>query len=818
MKKAFDQTVRDIKREVNKKVLKVPGIEQKVLDATSNEPWGPHGSHLADIAQATRNSFEYQLIMSIIWKRLNDTGKNWRHVYKALTVLEYLVAHGSERVIDEIREHAYQISTLSDFQYIDSKGRDQGNNVRRKSQSLVALVNDKERIQEVREKASANRDKYRSTFTTGRPGSHSGYGDRYDEDRYGSRYDDRNGSGRDRDGGYGDEDRYGRDKDRYGRDFDEHYRRDGYRDDDYRGRSRDDSYKYGVRSRSADRERDHSFDDEDRYSSRSGGGRLDDPPQDGRPLERKFSEPNFHAPPSYEEAVKDASSHVPDQKDGRPPAAPVNVPKPVAPIEPKVSSHSESTNASSASVQPPVSSHDQEADAFDEFDPRGPSQAASNAAEVDLFGPLSAEESINHLALVPVSSESSFLESDMPTESGPASGFVASSSASSLFNKPNENPFEDAPFRATQGGFGSQPQDNIASVSPFQTSFGSLGNSPQPPAAQSIGSGLGLDLEESLRGVTYAPSVPVDQTSSVTLSFTSQPAAALQSNGGGFEGLFSQSGQPNEFPPQVTPPAAPARTHTAPPGFLAQSSLTAPVVPYAQTNYYGQPAVAPVNHHAATGLISNTTSGSLLQPGLSLQTAHSSIGTAFSSQVAPSTSASTAKPSLAKDKFETKSGVWADTINRGLVNLNISGPKTNPLADIGVDFDAINRKEQREKKATATTVSTVGMGKAMGSGSGVGRANATSLVPPPNPMMGSGIGMAGNLGMGMGTAGGGMGMGGYAGSMNQPGGMGIGMNMGVGMNNMGMRPNMTMPPGPGIGYNPMGMGGFGSQPYGGGYR
>lgn len=31
---------------------------------------------------------------------------------QALTVLEYLVAHGSERVIDEIREHAYQISVI----------------------------------------------------------------------------------------------------------------------------------------------------------------------------------------------------------------------------------------------------------------------------------------------------------------------------------------------------------------------------------------------------------------------------------------------------------------------------------------------------------------------------------------------------------------------------------------------------------------------------------------------------------------------------------------------------------------------------------
>jgi hypothetical protein len=30
--------------------------------------------------------------------------------FQALTVLEYLVAHGSERAIDEIREHSYQIT------------------------------------------------------------------------------------------------------------------------------------------------------------------------------------------------------------------------------------------------------------------------------------------------------------------------------------------------------------------------------------------------------------------------------------------------------------------------------------------------------------------------------------------------------------------------------------------------------------------------------------------------------------------------------------------------------------------------------------
>ncbi|XP_020261851.1 LOW QUALITY PROTEIN: clathrin interactor EPSIN 1-like [Asparagus officinalis] len=73
--KVLDQTVREIKREVNLKVLKVPEIEQKVLDAppTSDEPWGPHGSALAELAQATKKFSECQMIMNVLWTRLTDT-------------------------------------------------------------------------------------------------------------------------------------------------------------------------------------------------------------------------------------------------------------------------------------------------------------------------------------------------------------------------------------------------------------------------------------------------------------------------------------------------------------------------------------------------------------------------------------------------------------------------------------------------------------------------------------------------------------------------------------------------------------------------
>ncbi|KAL1552374.1 clathrin interactor EPSIN 1-like [Salvia divinorum] len=165
--KVFDQTVREIKREVNLKVLKVPEMEQKVLDATDDEPWGPHGTVLAEIAQATKKFTECQMVMNVLWARLTETGKNWRLVYKSLTVIEYLVGHGSERAVDDIIEHTFKISSLASFEYVEPSGKDVGINVRKKAETIVALLNNKDKMQEVRNKAAANRDKYVGLSSSG---------------------------------------------------------------------------------------------------------------------------------------------------------------------------------------------------------------------------------------------------------------------------------------------------------------------------------------------------------------------------------------------------------------------------------------------------------------------------------------------------------------------------------------------------------------------------------------------------------------------------------------------------------------------------
>ncbi|CAI9268625.1 unnamed protein product [Lactuca saligna] len=703
MKKAFDQTVRDIKRGVNKKVLKVPSIEQKVLDATSNETWGPHGSLLADIALASRNYHEYQMIMSIIWKRVNDTGKNWRHVYKGLTVLEYLVANGSERVIDEIKEHSYQITTLSEFQYIDHTGRDQGNNVRKKSQSLVALVNDKEKLQEVREKAAANWDKFHKTSGSAkyRPGSYPGAGG-YEDDRYGSRDDNSNNG-------------YGRERERE------------WGEDEYnRGRRSFDAENYGRRSRSSDREREQrAYEDEAHYSSRGSNDQSQKSPEG--------------VPPSYEDAVANG-----DPKTSPPPVTTTVAPPPVTAAPPP---------------PPPAAATNAESNGFDEFDPRGSFQATaappppppppvSGGGDMDLFGD---PFSLNSLALVPVTSVTS------DTNSNPLSDQTSTVSSQAF-----EDPFGDGPFRAvpSTAGFSAPPQSASA------IAVGQSGQPPPPPpqpaastpnTVDNFGYGSSFDQNTDILAGLLPPSGP----------FQGQPQESQPQGGGQFMSHGGQTAAHGGFPPPQMGSGYPG-SNGQPANFYGGYEPQGSSAPL--------PPVPPVT---ATPPAQSNPSSFYQQP-----------------QPQPTLNSSTGALALVPQqpaKFETKSTVWADTLNRGLVNLNIAGSKTNPLSDIGVDFEALNRKERRMEKTNTTPMATsnVAMGKAMGSGSGIGRAGMGALRPQPNPMMGPGPNMVGP--------------GGYP---NPP------------MGGFQMQP-------PTVGYasgtyNPMmgrGGGGYGQPPpYGGGYR
>ncbi|XP_046576171.1 epsin-2-like isoform X2 [Haliotis rubra] len=190
-----------IRRTLKNVVKNYSDAQVKVREATSNDPWGPSSTLMSEIADLTYNVVAFTEIMQMVWKRLNDDGKNWRHVYKSLMVLDYIIKTGSEKVAQQCKENFHAVKTLTSFQYIDAGNKDQGMNVREKAKQLVALLSDDERLKNERAKALKAKERFaqsamgvgstggdKTRFEAGSPTLH-GYADPYGG-ATGSGYDD----------------------------------------------------------------------------------------------------------------------------------------------------------------------------------------------------------------------------------------------------------------------------------------------------------------------------------------------------------------------------------------------------------------------------------------------------------------------------------------------------------------------------------------------------------------------------------------------------------------------------------------------------
>ncbi|GMM35494.1 Ent4 protein [Saccharomycopsis crataegensis] len=175
----------EVKKHVRKAqnmVLNLSSIEAKVREATNNEPWGTPSHKMQEIADATYNYREREQIVGMIFRRFTEkSATEWRQIYKALILLEYVVKHGSEKVVDEARANMSLISMLKSFHYIDPQGRDKGLNIRNRSKLLLGLLNDDSNIRSERKKARENLKKFKGV-AGGAPSYGNGIGNR----RYGS--------------------------------------------------------------------------------------------------------------------------------------------------------------------------------------------------------------------------------------------------------------------------------------------------------------------------------------------------------------------------------------------------------------------------------------------------------------------------------------------------------------------------------------------------------------------------------------------------------------------------------------------------------
>ncbi len=176
--------------DVKNKVLAENDSERRVCEALSNKNWGASSTLMNDIARDTYDFQMYGPIMSILWSALEAPKREWRKVFKALGLLEHLIKHGTELVVEDSRDRIYRIRALTNFSYQDGNN-DKGTGIREKAKQLMDLLKDNEYIREERNKARKLRNKF--VGVGGGGGAYSDYaggGEGYYNDGY-----DRGGGG-----------------------------------------------------------------------------------------------------------------------------------------------------------------------------------------------------------------------------------------------------------------------------------------------------------------------------------------------------------------------------------------------------------------------------------------------------------------------------------------------------------------------------------------------------------------------------------------------------------------------------------------------
>ncbi|TRZ03187.1 hypothetical protein DNTS_025269, partial [Danionella cerebrum] len=81
----------------------------------------------------------------------------------ALTLLEYLLKTGSDKIPQQSLENLHIIKALTEYRFTDKDGKDQGVNVREKAKIVMLLIQDEEKRNEERDFAMKTKDKLTKT-------------------------------------------------------------------------------------------------------------------------------------------------------------------------------------------------------------------------------------------------------------------------------------------------------------------------------------------------------------------------------------------------------------------------------------------------------------------------------------------------------------------------------------------------------------------------------------------------------------------------------------------------------------------------------
>lgn len=114
---------------------------------------GPHGGQLVELAQLSFDPGKCAVIFTVLERRFEYPPHKWRNVYKALSVLEFLVQRGSNDAVNRAKSDFMRaiLERLEGFSYVTPDSRDVGSNVSHRARAIRLLLNDENQLKAVRE-------------------------------------------------------------------------------------------------------------------------------------------------------------------------------------------------------------------------------------------------------------------------------------------------------------------------------------------------------------------------------------------------------------------------------------------------------------------------------------------------------------------------------------------------------------------------------------------------------------------------------------------------------------------------------------------
>lgn len=134
----------------------VSAVEMMTEDATNTEEWGPTTTAMAEISNASKKFDDYERVVQVLHARLALNGtKNWRQVFKALTVMEYLLTHGPVQFVTDFRTDKERVEELTRFVFVDENLVDRGSALQNKAKQVFLLLVDESFFTKERRRAQA---------------------------------------------------------------------------------------------------------------------------------------------------------------------------------------------------------------------------------------------------------------------------------------------------------------------------------------------------------------------------------------------------------------------------------------------------------------------------------------------------------------------------------------------------------------------------------------------------------------------------------------------------------------------------------------